>query len=206
MKCQEAIPKIHEYLDGDLHGCALVDLNQHVALCPECSSRLAKLEKADALIHYLPKGKVPEDLTEKIMNAIPAFRQMKQRPWRQWVKRHPAASAASVFVIVMMCSFLSLWYQDAELSVQGADLDKVIIEGDLVLVPEGQTLEGDLLVENGKVQIDGKVNGNITVIDGSVNLASTAYISGKVTKVNQVLDWIWYKINEIFSGLTVLPN
>ncbi len=206
MKCQEAIPKIHEYLDGDLQGGALVELNEHIALCPDCSSRLAQLEKADALMHYLPKGKVPGDLTERIMKVIPAIPQKKQRPWQMWVKRHPAVSVASVFVIVMMSSFLSLWYQDAELSVQGADIDKVVIEGDLVLVPEGQTLEGDLLVENGKVQVDGKVNGNITVIDGSVSLASTAYISGKVTKVNQALDWIWYKINEIFSGLPAVPN
>lgn len=206
MKCQEAIPKIHEYLDGDLYGGALVELTEHVSLCPDCSYRLAHLEKVDALIHYLPKGKVPEDLTEKIMKVIPAQPQKKQRPWQQWVKRHPAVSVASVFVIVMMSSFLSLWYQDADLIVQGADLDKVIIKGNLVLVPAGQTLEGDLVVEHGKVQVDGKINGNITVIDGSVNLASTAYISGKVTKVNQALDWIWYKIHEIFSGMPVIPN
>ncbi|MNF18525.1 Anti-sigma-W factor RsiW [compost metagenome] len=54
-------------------------------------------------------------------------------------------------------------------------------------------------MENGKAQIYGEVDGNLTVIDGSLYQASTAKISGDVKSIDQALDWIWYKITNTFT-------
>lgn len=199
MICKEALPLIHEYLDGDLQDAEVLELSRHLTECRHCTSRLKKLEIAESLVHSLQKTKASDDLTDRILRAIPA--PSKKRSWRQWVRRHPAASVAAVFVVVMISSFLSLWDQERDLVVKGTDLDQVVINGSTVTVPAGHTVNGDLFVENGKIQVDGQVQGNLVVVDGSVNLASTASISGQITTIDQALDWIWYKVNHWFVSL-----
>lgn len=199
MQCSDALPLIHEYLDGDLHGTDAVELKRHLLTCPACSKLFKQMERTEACIRLLPKPSVPSDLTARIMNNIPV---RKREGWLRWFRAHPALSVASVFLLVMATSFLSLWNQDKDMVVKGANLDQVVIRGDTVVIPEGHTVQGDLTVKRGKVQVDGNVEGDITVIDGSYNLASTAYISGHVNLVDETLEWIWYKVNEAFSWFT----
>lgn len=196
MICKEALPLIHEYLDGDLQNAEMLELSRHLSECRHCSTRLRNLELTESLIHSLQKARAADDLAERILRAIPA--PDKKMPWTQWVRRHPAISVAVVFVVVMISSFLSLWDQERDLVVKGTDLDQVVINGSTVTVPAGHTVNGDLFVENGQLQIDGEVQGDLVVANGSVNLASTANISGQVTKIDQALDWVWYKINQWF--------
>ncbi|MNI01948.1 Anti-sigma-W factor RsiW [compost metagenome] len=61
-------------------------------------------------------------------------------------------------------------------------------------------MEGNLIVQSGKLKVEGDVKGNLVVIDGSLYMASTAHISGNVTQVDEALSWFWYKVNE-FVGL-----
>jgi anti-sigma factor RsiW len=185
---------MHEHLDGDLTGPEAVKLKEHLLMCSDCRAMFEQFERTEALVRTLTPASVPDDLTAKIMSGIPAPR--RRSAWLRWVRRHPAASVAVVFIAVMLGSFASLWNQNTELVVQGADLDQVQINGDTVTVPQGHTVKGNLVVQNGKVQVDGEVTGNLTVIDGSVNMASTAHIAGQITKVNQALDYVWYKVNE----------
>jgi anti-sigma factor RsiW len=200
MNCREAIPLVHEYLDGELHGAQLIDLNKHLLSCDACKLHLTQLQKTEAFLFTWPKPSVSETLTDRIMNALP--QENKRSKWLQWMRKHPALSAAVLFVLFMFASFITLWQDDTALVVKGKHLDQVVIQGDTVIVPEGQTVNGDLVVENGKIQVDGEVNGNLVVIDGSLNLASTAHIAGKVTRIDQALDWLWYKVGEMFSVLT----
>ncbi|MDF2922758.1 MAG: anti-sigma factor [Paenibacillaceae bacterium] len=197
MQCSEALPLMHEYLDGDLGEAESIALKKHLIACPSCSMLFRQIEQTEACVRLLPKTAVPAGLTARIMSQIP--QQKKRSGWFNWVKTHPALSVASVFLLVMVSSFLSLWNEDKDLVVKVANLDQVVIQGDTVIVPQGHTVQGDLTVKRGKVQIDGNVQGDITVIDGSYNLASTAYIAGHVTIVDETLEWVWYKMNEFFS-------
>lgn len=200
MDCKEALPLMHEYLDGGLKGKDTITLKEHLLACPACKERLKQFEKVEALIQAWPKQEVPHGLTERIMQALP--REKRKNPWWQWVRRHPAASVAAVFVLVMMSSFISLWNEDTELLVKGSDLQSVIIEGDTVYVPEGKTVAGNLTVENGKLKVDGDIKGNIVIIDGSVVMASTAHISGQITEIDEAFGWLWYKVNDWASTIS----
>jgi hypothetical protein len=40
-----------------------------------------------------------------------------------------------------------------------------VCKGDTVTVPAGHTYSGNLMVKNGKIQIDGQLDGNLVVID-----------------------------------------
>lgn len=198
MNCKDAIPLMHEYLDGDLTGAEAAKLKEHFLACRGCREMFEQFEKTEALVRSLTPAPVPDDLTAKIMSGIPTPR--RRSVWLRWVRRHPAVSVAVVFFAVMLGSFASLWNQDAELVVKGSDLDQVQIHGDTVTVPKGRTVHGNLMVQRGKVQVDGEVTGNLTVIDGSVNMASTAHIAGQIKRVDQTLDYVWYKLNE-WAGL-----
>ena len=68
-------------------------------------------------------------------------------------------------------------------------------------MPEGATVDGDLVVENGEAVVNGEIRGNLTVIDGSVNMASTAKVIGEAREINQALDWIWYKLRSTVIDL-----
>jgi anti-sigma factor RsiW len=194
MNCAEALPCIHEYLDGDLSGEASLALKKHLISCISCHQVFKQLEHTEALVMRLPKKSAPDNLMDRIMQALP--KPQKRNTWAQWIKRHPAISVASVFLVVMMGSFLSMWNQDTEMVLKGANLDQVIIQGDRVYVPAGHTINGNLMVKRGKIQVDGEVKGDLVVIDGSYNLASTAHISGQIKMVNKALEWLWFEMND----------
>ncbi|GIP24519.1 MULTISPECIES: zf-HC2 domain-containing protein [Paenibacillus] len=200
MDCKQAASLMHEYLDDDLEKSQVLELKAHLIQCPSCNMHFQELEQTEMMLFHAVKSSVPsasDELVDRIMRDIPGRR--KQRVWLTWIKRHPALTAAAMFIFVMLFSTLSLWKADDQLIVKGAGLDQVVIEGKNVIVPSGKTVAGDLTVENGKAQIYGEVDGNLTVIDGSLYQASTAKISGDVKSIDQALDWIWYKITNTFT-------
>lgn len=148
MDCKRAISLIHEYFDGDLEGHAFKRLDAHLQNCPACSKHFRQMEKTEALVRSLPDAEPSDELTERIMAAVP--KPKKQTVWLSWARRHPALSAAMVFLVVMLGSLFSLWDEEA-LVVKGDDLEPIRIQGKTVIVPEGEVLKGNLVVENGQI-------------------------------------------------------
>ncbi|HEY4390219.1 MAG TPA: zf-HC2 domain-containing protein [Paenibacillus sp.] len=202
MDCKHASTLMHDYFDGDLMHEQAVELKGHLNSCPACSARFQQLEQTEMkLFATLRNDRIsaPDSLVSRIMSEIPS--QRRQQPWLKMIKRHPALTAAAIFLVVMLFSAVSLMKADDQLIVKVGDLDQVVINGHIVTVPEGSTVTGNLTVENGKAEILGNVEGNLTVVDGSYYQASTAHISGKVKSIDQALDWIWYRISNAFSDV-----
>ncbi|CAM4015993.1 zf-HC2 domain-containing protein [Cohnella lubricantis] len=199
MKCNAAIAYMHDYLDGELPREQTAELQHHLAECAGCRNRLDSLEKTDALLRSAPKPEsAPDYLAYRIMKSLPKSRNAKT--WTTWVRRHPALSAAAMFLVIMVSSFVAMWNQSQELTVSG-DLDHVVIRGNTVIVPAGQQVAGDLTIENGTAQVEGDVQGNLTIIDGNVTLASTAHIAGKIKTIDRAVDWAWYKVTSWFDTI-----
>lgn len=207
MNCNVAIMSMHDYLDGELSKDDVAKLKAHLNACPVCRSRYEQLERTEALAHsaiqpirFANRGSSTL-LTQRIMNQLPAARRRRMSGSLQWIRRHPMISVAAVFVLLMLSSFLTMWEQDNQLSITGTDLAQVIIDGNTVTVPLGAHIRGDLTIHNGKANLLGDVEGNVTVVDGQLYQASTAHISGQVKKIDQVLDWFWYKVTTSISKL-----
>ncbi|RAP73524.1 anti-sigma factor family protein [Paenibacillus montanisoli] len=205
MNCNVAVMLMHDYLDDELTHDDVAELKLHIDACQSCRTRLEQLERTEALTHKLMDSHIamtPQQsahLTDRIMSSLPVKR--RRTGFASWVRRHPAVSVAAVFALVMFSSFLAMWQQESDLTVRGADLAEVVIEGDTVTVPEGAHVKGDLTVENGKANVLGEVEGDVTVISGSLYQASTAHISGEVKQIDQALDWFWYKVTHSISSL-----
>lgn len=204
MDCREALPLIHEYLDGDLGGERKEALRLHLKSCTACERLLCEFEQTEALMRALNRPETPSYLTSSIMSALPDVQ--SNRSFARWIRRHPALTAAAAFLIIMMSTFFSLWNQGTQLVVRGDDLDGIVLENGKVIIPRDKTMDGDLIVENGTVQVDGDLKGDLIVIDGQVALASTAHISGRINKVDRALDYVWFKLNEWFGGMLPQPQ
>ncbi|WP_276358029.1 zf-HC2 domain-containing protein [Cohnella caldifontis] len=204
MECKVAVAWMQEYLDGDLSGGDAALLRQHMSECQACQARYDALARTEALARALPFEPAPAGLEARILASLP---KAGRRPaaWTGWVRRHPAISAAALFLVVMLSSFVTMWNQDRQLSVAGPDLDNVVIQGDKVIVPAGKEVSGDLTVVNGSAEVLGEVKGDLTVIDGNVTLASTAHIAGHVQEIDRAVDWAWYKLRSWFGTLAYGP-
>ena len=201
MECKLAVSMMHDYLDDDLPDQQKRELKEHLTSCPNCRLKFKELEQTDmlmfSLMHNSPAAS--DELAHRIMNSLPIAK--KNSRFISWIRSHPGLTAASLFFVVMLLSSVTFWNQDKQLIVKGSDLDQVVIKGDTVIVPSGKIIAGDLTVENGKTQVYGDVNGNVTVIDGSLYQASTAHISGQVKSIDQAVSWLWYKVTNMFSDV-----
>lgn len=203
MKCDMAVRFMHDYLDEGLPHDRMLALQSHLDACPACRARFEGLIRAEALIRTMPphgEVKPPADLAARIVRSLPA--QPRPRRWVRWVRRHPAVTAAAFFLLVMLTSWVATWDQGDRLKVvAGPGAEYLIIEGRTVIVPEGRKVAGDLIVTNGTIRVDGEVEGDVTVIDGNVTLASSAHIAGKIQEIDRAVDWMWYKITSWFGEL-----
>jgi len=201
MECKQAVSLMHDYLDGDLPSEQARELQSHLEACTDCRAAFRRLEETEMMLFAANRKSesvaVSEDMTDRIMSFLPQPK--KHSPVWSWVRRHPALTAAAAFILIMLGTSIGFWNADTQLVVRGSDLNRVQVEGNTVIVPEGTIVSGDLTVERGELKIYGDVEGNVTVIDGSAYQASTAHVAGQVKDINQAFDWVWYKLGNIVS-------
>lgn len=213
MECKNARIYIQDYLDGELNADEKLALKLHLSDCKNCQKQYKEAEEVEAMVKYnmqasnnFPKRSEQDiqALTDKIMQGIPMneTRKSKKR-FVKWIYKYPAITAAAVFVLVMLTSLAASYGQQSNITISASqdDLSLVKISGNTVTVPEGTHLTGDLLIENGIIEIKGAVDGNVTVIDGQLVMASTGYIAGQSKTIDQALDWLWYKISSSVTSL-----
>ncbi|WP_373894741.1 zf-HC2 domain-containing protein [Virgibacillus natechei] len=209
MNCNhEAHRLIHKYLDGDLTKEEEIILGTHLEECEACQKHLYELKRTITLLQSTERMAAPVNFTGDVMQKLPA--EKKHVTYLRWFKAHPLVIAAAVLFIFMMSGVFSAWNQDSELVV--SKQENLIIEGDTVIVPRDVTVSGDLYVKNGDLMIDGTVNGDVTLINGqliedeslegdSSLMATGSKVSGDLKQVDQIFDWIWYQVTDLFQGV-----
>lgn len=198
MACQKKYETLlHKYLDGETNQEERTELFHHLKTCEECARHYRELKKTMMLVQSSSHIDAPAGFTENVMKNLPEKK--KRVSWKKWSRRHPFFVAASLFIILMASSLISVWNEQAgeEISVQGSRAVAIDEEAGTVIVPEGETVEGDLTVRNAKVEVKGEVSGDLTVINGEQYLASAGEVSGEIEEVDQVLEWVWYHTKRI---------
>ncbi|WP_017435930.1 anti-sigma-W factor RsiW [Saccharococcus caldoxylosilyticus] len=193
MKCPEHIINLmHDYLDGDIGPGDEKQLKEHLQQCRACAAHFHELTKTVAFIQYASHVPSPSDFTMRVMEKLP--REKKRIRVQRWMQRHPFLTAASLFILLTTGSLFTAWNGEEQFSV--STRENVIIRGHTVIVPKGETVKGDIVVRNGSIRIEGKVEGDVTVIHGEKYLASAGQVTGEIEEINQVFEWIWYNIKE----------
>jgi anti-sigma factor RsiW len=193
MKCPEHIVKLmHDYLDGNTGPHEEKRLKEHLRQCSACAVHFHELTKTVAFIQYASHLPSLPDLTARVMANLPKEKKIVRV--QRWLQSHPFLTAVSLFILLTMGSLFTAWNGEEQFSV--STHENVIIRGHTVIVPKGETVKGDIVVRNGSIKIEGKVDGNVTVIHGEKYLASAGQVTGEIEEINQVFEWIWYNIKE----------
>ncbi|WP_114352368.1 anti-sigma factor family protein [Saliterribacillus persicus] len=198
MKCDKQITDLmHEYLDGHITKKDEQTLRSHLQTCPACQEHFHELKRAISLVKANSDLRPSSSFTSQVMNNLPKER--KRIGVQRWLRMHPLLTAAAIFFVMMFGGVYSAWDQDHQLSYpKGKNL---VVEDDTVIVPEGVRVDGDLVVKNGNLKIDGEVEGNVVIINGDHLMASTGNISGEIKQVNEIFEWLWYHIKDISRSI-----
>ncbi len=159
---EEIIEYMHDYLDGDLTRENEQVLKQHLQKCEECQHHFHELKKAIAFVQSTSHISAPANFTDKVMSSLP--REKKKIGAQRWLRHHPLLTAAALFIFFMTGSFLTSWNDDEDFSF--TKNGNLVVQDHTVIVPEGKVIKGDLTVRNGDLKVEGKVAGDVTVING----------------------------------------
>ena len=204
MECKkEVVSLIHKYLDEEINEQERIALENHLNECPQCKKHMDELKRSIAFIQSSSHLEAPKNFTENVMKQLP--KQKKSVNWKRWMRGHPFLVAASLFFILMTVSMFSAWSdRQNDLMVTGQANLVIDKERNVVLVPEGEIVEGDIVIRNGNIQVEGQVNGSVTVINGEKYLASAGHVAGDIKEINQWLDWLWFNIKSFFSEVLTI--
>ncbi|WP_163971421.1 zf-HC2 domain-containing protein [Oceanobacillus halotolerans] len=208
MKCKkEAIELMHRYLDGDILKEEETTLRKHLEECETCQQHFHELKRTVTLLQSTENIQAPDHFTASVMAKLPP--EKKHVKYIKWFKLHPVLTAAAIFFIFMFGGVLTSWNQDNQLVV--SKQEDLIIDGETVIVPHDVTVEGDLVVKNGNLIIEGTVDGNVTIINGQLIdeqpfdqeglMASVGEVNGELTHVDQVFEWMLYHIKSFFKNV-----
>jgi anti-sigma factor RsiW len=202
MKCEKSYEHlIHKYLDGDTSSEERKRLEAHLNECPHCLGHVRELKKAIAFVQSASHIEAPANFTNQVMANLPQKKSTSKTKskWKRWMKKHPILVAAAVFLLLMSTSVSTLWQSNQQVTFSGSGNVQIDQSSGRVVVPEGEVVEGDLVVRNGELVVEGEVRGNILLVNSEPYFASAGHVSGEVEEVNQVLDWIWYHTKNFFS-------
>jgi len=198
LKCPaEMVLYMHEYLDDEISAEEEKVLREHLQSCKDCLEHFHELRKTIALVQSTSHIQAPSNFTASVMAKLP--KEKRKVGFQRWIRQHPLFTAASLFLVLMMGSLFSTWEEDHQFSV--SKQPNLLVRNDTVIVPEGEVVKGDVVVKNGKLQIEGQVEGDVTVINGEVingkqYLASAGQVTGEIKEVNALFDWMWYHIKK----------
>jgi mycothiol system anti-sigma-R factor len=71
--CEEALRRLFDYLDAELHGEPEREMQQHLERCRTCFSRLEFEKRLKAHVGELCSESVPKELQERIRNVLDRF-------------------------------------------------------------------------------------------------------------------------------------
>ncbi|MGN7479504.1 zf-HC2 domain-containing protein [Solibacillus silvestris] len=192
----EFVDYMHEYLDGDISREHEQSLKQHLQTCPDCQQHMHELSDTVAFIKSAAHITAPPRFEDQVISRLP--KRKSSVGIKRWFRQHPVLVAAAVFCLFMSATMLGSFPNDNQFSV--TKQPNLVVEGQTVTVPAGEVVKGDIVVKNGDIIIEGEVDGNVTVINGNY-MASTAVVTGQVEEIDEMFEWLWYKIKDGFNEL-----
>ena len=190
---------IHQVIDGEASEQDVHELTTHMNTCLVCRETFRELSALERQLKVLHLPEVSDDFTNRVIQKLETSSLSYKRT--DWLRRHPALFSAACFLVLMLgFVFSSTSNHSFQASVVKGNGQLTYSGGDTVIVPKSEVIKGDLVVKNGTVKIDGKVEGNVILINSHSMMASAGQVTGKIEKVNWIVGEIWYTIKSIFTG------
>lgn len=196
---ENVLELINHYLDGDLHPSEEQQLKAHLESCQNCREQYQALSKTVAFVQSASHIQAPSDFVQKTMGRLPKERQ--RAGVQRWFRRHPMLAAAALFCLLMSTALFSNFNDDQQFSF--TKQPNLVVEGQTVIVPEGETVVGNLTVRNGDLRVEGELQGDVTIVNGQY-MASSGVITGEIEEIDQAFEWLWFTIKEGFKDAAAI--
>ncbi|RNF38792.1 anti-sigma factor family protein [Planococcus salinus] len=188
--CPENIVQwMNDYLDGDIAPADETALKEHLESCSACRKHYQELSKTIAFVQSASHIQPPGDFVQATMARLPKERQ--RAGFQRWFRQHPLLTAAALFCILMSAMLFSSFNDEQQFAF--TKQPNLVVEGETVVVPEGEVVTGDITVRNGDLRVEGELQGDVTIVNGKY-MASSGVISGEVEEIDQAFEWLWYTI------------
>ncbi len=197
MECQEVKVLIHALLDNELDPHTQSQVETHLAACPDCRIQYKELGMVVQQLSNADWHKAPADFTENLLTVMQS-QHLQRRNWRVPLVKWAGIVAAAIFVF----SLGVWWALPNHFSVQANPSSGLIVNGSQVIVPKGQEHDGDLIIHNGDVVVEGKVKGDIITMNGQIYKQAGADISGKTQEINETFEILGYYLDKIWRTMT----
>lgn len=161
-ECRQIEPLFDRYLDGDITVAEYRQLRDHLNECLRCRDDWHGLERTVRQVESLERMHVSDQFMPALLSQLPIRRKMP-RAWKRWTVE---AAAAVVILTVVGFGSASSGYT-AMVTMPGPTGPRTVTSTQVTMLPENSVLEGNLTVVHGDVYIAGRVNGNVTAVEGS---------------------------------------
>lgn len=205
---ENIVHAMNDYLDGDISATDAAMLKEHVKSCEDCQKLYHELSKTIAFVQSASHIQAPANFVEQTMARLP--KEKKQANVQRWFRAHPLLTAAALFCIMTSALLFSNFNNEQQFSF--TKQPNLVIEGETVVVPEGETVTGDLTVRNGDLRVEGELHGDVTIVNGEY-MASSGVITGEIEEIDKAFEWLWYTIKSgvkeaasIFNGDSAQPE
>ena len=196
---ENVIHLMDDYLDGDISPSDEIQLKEHLESCSDCRKQYQALSKTIAFVQSASHIQAPSDFVQKTMGRLPKERQGASV--QRWFRRHPMLAAAALFCVLMSAALFTNFNDDQQFSF--TKQPNLLVEGQTVVVPEGQTVVGDLTVRNGDLRVEGELHGDVTIVNGQY-MASSGVITGEIEEIDKAFEWLWYTIKNGFKDAAAI--
>ncbi|EIM08446.1 anti-sigma-W factor rsiW [Planococcus antarcticus DSM 14505] len=196
---ENVIHLMGDYLDGDISPSDERQLKECLESCSDCRKQYQALSKTIAFVQSASHIQAPSDFVQKTMGRLPKERQ--HAGVQRWFRRHPMLVAAALFCILMSAALFTNFNDDQQFSF--TKQPNLVVEGQTVVVPEGQIVVGDLTVRNGDLRVEGELQGNVTIVNGQY-MASSGVITGEIEEIDKAFEWLWYTIKNGFKDAAAI--
>ncbi|GAX88413.1 zf-HC2 domain-containing protein [Effusibacillus lacus] len=194
MDCKDLRKNMQLLLDDELEGAFRDQVEQHITGCPDCRQHYVEL---GLVVHKLSSAewqKAPAGFTENVLEAL-EHAHLARRNWRVPLVRWTGLTAAAAFIF----SLGVWWSMPNHFSVTANSSEGLIVKENQVIIPKGQEYKGNLIIHNGSVIVEGKVDGNIVAMNGQIYKQTGADISGHTKEINEALQMVGYYLEEFWT-------
>jgi anti-sigma factor RsiW len=70
MNCRELLGQLSDYVDGELEATLCVELDAHLAKCPDCRVMVDTLRKTITLYQTQARAELPSDVEERLYKVL----------------------------------------------------------------------------------------------------------------------------------------